>query len=333
MEIGFLENVIKRPDGILEISGWARAGSVEVALHDAADPESALLVLSVRPDRHRPDVPDAPTAGFQITIAPELLRALPQDVALVPSAEGQPLSILPGCDPVAHGGSHSTDGLRQALADGLRWNRKSGGLHLPIAHWSDARRTATLDLLEDVAQASQHEFSPAHGTLLGIVRSGSLLPHDDDVDMAAYIEADSLDEFVARWAATLAKTAQNLDLDVIFPDDLFHPAIVRGEVGIDCWPVWMRNDGTFVDVHAAGRLDDCTLLESVLEGRIVRIPRAATRLLEHCYGPRYLVPDPAWRPERSRSDEDRFREAIAFREAVNRQMLRHVTITRRQTLS
>ena len=329
MEIGFLENVLERPDGLCEISGWTRARSVEIALCDRAFPDEVLLVLSVRPDRHRPDIPDVPAAGFQITLAPDVLQLLPRDVAVVPSAEGHPLRVLESCNPIVHGASETGEGLQRTLASGLRWNRKSGGLYLPIARWSEDKKAATLDLLEDVARASEHALSPAHGTLLGIVRSGRFLPHDDDVDMAAYVRAASLEEFVARWAVVVATAAQTLELDVIFPDDLFHPAIVRGEVGIDCWPVWVRDDGSFVDVHAAGHLDDFTLIESVLEGRTVRIPRAATRLLEHCYGPSYLVPDPAWRPERSFSDSDRYRQARVFRDSVNREMIRHVTVVRR----
>jgi len=331
LEIGFLENVIERPDGMLEINGWSRAHSVEVALFCEAEPEDALVILSVRPDRHRPDVADVPAAGFQITIAPDLLRLLPDPTTLVPSAAGEPLRILSGCNAEVKGTAASTDALRRELAGGLRWNRKSGGLYLPISHWGEQRKSAGLDLLDDVARASQNALSPANGTLLGIIRSGSLLPHDDDLDMAAYIHAESLTEFVAKWAQILATTAESAGLDVLFHDDLFHPLIARGQSAIDCWPVWVRSDGTFVDVHAAGELDDFTLIESVLEGRVVQIPRSSTRLLEHCYGTDYLVPDPAWRPECAYSNEDRFQQAYAFREAVNREMLRHLTVTRRNS--
>ena len=333
LEIGFLENVIERPDGMLEINGWSRAPSVEVALFSEVDPDDALVILSVRPDRHRPDIADVPTAGFQITIAPDLLCLLPARTTLVPSAAGQPLRVLPDCNTVVKGTAASTDAIRCEVAGGLRWNRKSGGLYLPILHWGEERRSATLDLLEEVARASSNALSPANGTLLGVIRSGSLLPHDDDLDMAAYIHAESLTDFVAKWAQILATTAESAGLDVRFHDDLFHPLIARGQNAIDCWPVWVRSDGTFVDVHAAGELDDFTLIESVLEGRVVRIPRAATRLLEHCYGTDYLVPDPAWRPERAYSNDERFQQAYAFRDAVNREMIRHVTVTRRHVVS
>jgi len=298
---------------------------VTVALR-SAQIQNGPLLLTVQPDVPRSDLAGEPRAGFHVRIAPQLIDLLPRDTTVEVLADSYPLPAFGvGHDRITGG---STDGtmLDELLDTGWRWHPKSGQLYLPIAAWSDERRNATLDLLVDVGEVSQGRLSAACGTLLGTIRNGSLIPHDDDVDVAAHIAASSLEEFVTEWVGIIRATANALDLECRFHDDLFHPFLYRGQAHLDCWPVWLQPGGGYLDTHAQGRLASFSLTRAVLEGRAIWIPQQSTEILEHCYGPDYLTPNPSWRPERQYSTHDRFRAAVAFREQINQRMKKHLRL-------
>ena len=326
MDIGFVENVVEQPNGSLLISGWARAASVEIALVWEHRPEQPVLLLSVRPDIRRDDIPDVPSAGFQVLVGNEVRSLLPPSISIAASADGELLPALPGANLRFNGQSDAPADLEEQLRAGFRWHRKTGQWYLPIAAWPESRRTATIALLAEVVTASERMITPAKGTLLGILRSGTLLPHDDDVDAAAYLYADSIEELVGRWSALIASTARLIGARISFADDLFHALLIRGDAFIDCWPVWLRHDGSFIDVHGPGTIADTTPMAAVLDQREMWIPRRSSELLEHAFGREFLTPDPSWRAESLGCDEVRRAAGAQFRAAFNSAMVPRVTV-------
>lgn len=324
---GFLERLAILDDGSLVVSGWARAERVEIALSETDSPETPFLLLVADCDLAREDIPQFANPGFSVSLAPALLRLLPHDTRVAASAGGLPLPPLNGCEPRIAGGSPDTGDLACQLAAGMRWSRKTGDLYLPISNWEPGRAARSLDLLADICRASEQRLTPCYGTLLGIIRHGTLIPHDDDLDAAAYIAAESVSDLVSQWVQIVSETARAVGARCRFADDLFHVLLHREEgASIDCWPVWLRRDGSFVDVHAAGSASDFSLMPTTVEGRRVWIPRHSAALLEHCYGPTYLLPSTSWRPEHSYSDDPRVAAARDFRSAVNRAMTSQVTL-------
>ena len=324
--VGFVEVVANEADGAYTVAGWTAAPSINVVLAHGRHPKTPLVEFDVVPDRPRIDLPSLVAPGFVVRIGAALLNLLPAGTEIQVSAGGTPLSVLAGVQTVLAGRSESPAQLLSALGRGMCWNAKTGNLHLPIAAWTDERRSATLDLLVDVVEESHQLLTPTYGTLLGIARSGALIPHDNDVDAASFIPADSIEELADRWAAVIRNVASRTNARVTFADDLFHVLLRREDALIDCWPIWVRRDGTFVDTHAVGRLADLSLIDSVLEGRHVPILRETTSFLAHCYGPNFLTPNPSWQPERLWDADDRYREAIAFRTLTNEALARRVTL-------
>jgi len=324
--IGFVESVLPQPNGAVAIVGWTSASTLDIVLSDQRAPLIPLLSFTIRPDGLRPDVTHLPHPGFYALIGPGLLALLPPFTEIRVSAGAHELPTLGGDRFTVTGTSTSRDVLDQRLREGCRWHNKTGDLYLPIGAWPQHQWAATLDLLHDLTEASGQALLPTYGTLLGIARNRSLIPHDDDVDAGSFIRATTIDELADRWATMLVDVANRTGSRAAFSDDLFHVWLIRGDAGVDCWPIWVHNDGSFVDVHAEGRLDDFGSTEATLEGRTVWIPRQTAQLLAHCYGPDYLEPNPSWRPERVRVQHERYTAAFEFREQMNRAMVQRVTI-------
>lgn len=132
------------------------------------------------------------------------------------------------------------------------------------------------------------------GTLLGVVRDGRLIDHDDDIDLAVVLKSGSAVEAAEEWKALRS----DLQAMGIFDDESTNnPAIykLKPEDGceIDLFPAWIEAGRVFVYPHTFGELTegDVLPLESCgVSGR--PIPAAAEKMLALNYGDGWRQPDP-----------------------------------------
>lgn len=184
---------------------------------------------------------------------------------------------------------------------------KWGNLGVPLAGVAADGTTRLLDrterLLADLAGLGIQAYI-CSGTLLGAVRSGRLLPHDDDVDLG-YLAPDSDPSDLALGGLRLQRGLERLGylvvrhshahLQILFllPDGSI-------EHYIDIFTAFLR-DGEFSQPFAMRggvlRTDMLPLGEVELEGRRFPAPARPEAWLEACYGPGWRTPDPAFRFE------------------------------------
>ena len=134
------------------------------------------------------------------------------------------------------------------------------------------------------------------GTLLGAARQGSFLAHDNDIDIAVIIDANS--EAKASWELikfyhVLSKL---LPRPVItsFKSPVLKTCLENG-VRIDIFPAWFSNENLYVWPHTYGefRKNDVLPLETLsLEKIAFPVPRNFSDMLAINYGASWKTPDP-----------------------------------------
>ena len=135
------------------------------------------------------------------------------------------------------------------------------------------------------------------GTLLGIIREGGLIGHDDDVDLAVVLKANTPEAAAAEWQ-TLTQTL--IAHDLIEPNQQNDPAIVKlrfdGATEIDLFPAWQQDGRFFVYPYSNGDvpaeavfpLQSCAVTGQPL-------PADPQEMLTQNYGPNWPKPDPLFK--------------------------------------
>jgi hypothetical protein len=138
----------------------------------------------------------------------------------------------------------------------------------------------------------------AYGTLLGAVREGDFLAHDDDVDMLTPIRATSLEagramlgdlhERIAAQGWSVHRPGGGMNFHVRDPETGLH---------IDVFPMIVGRDKTSLHMEKMViRPIDTTLLlpsaEQTFKGAAVRVPADPEGFLEERYGATWRTPDP-----------------------------------------
>jgi hypothetical protein len=147
------------------------------------------------------------------------------------------------------------------------------------------------------------------GTLLGLVREGSAIADDDDVDLAVLLRSSSLRDVAEEWNALRIRLGE---VGLLKPGfdirSMTHCKVaVHGGVKVDLFPAWVSDDRVFVWPHTHGELPAAALLplgQREVAGLSVAVPSDPEAMLEINYGPDWRVPDPtfrfAWRDARAR---------------------------------
>lgn len=181
---------------------------------------------------------------------------------------------LDGVTMAVHG--FGTDRFAEADHDAI-W----ADLNKIIAYFEDAGHTVFLN----------------SGTLLGMVRDGKLIDHDDDIDLAIMLEAKNQVRVAHEWR-DLRDKLQKDGILLPKPGRLggIHTLKTAGGFSVDLFPGWIRKGRVFVYPHTKGEL---------LEGEVfplkpcpisgAPIPAEPAKMLALNYGPGWETPDPHYR--------------------------------------
>ena len=153
------------------------------------------------------------------------------------------------------------------------------------------------DLAEVIARlnGAGHKVFINSGTLLGAVREGAFLGHDDDIDLGL-IMSSSKDSDVAReLVATYRRLSAALDLPI---KTSFNGPVLKiklpSDVVVDLFPTWVRDSRVYVWPHTFGELDKEDLLPLAtqsLHGVDMPAPADPEKMLALNYGEGWRTPD------------------------------------------
>ena len=295
------------------ISGWAIDSTTDkpVILDIHAN---GILITQIRADKHRPDLEKVKSDGccaFEFHIAPSLRKLLPIDCVLTVSTQEKILSFVPG-DSVEKtpttelsitGESENADALKASLEQGRIIN-KNGEVVMPISGrgpaWTDRAISDLCGLSTVFSELFGQPLCLAYGALLGLIRDGKLIGHDDDVD-AIYISKESDPQRVAEEVQAMVKklNEQGIEASTVGNGQMH----VVGEYGviIDVFSSWINKDrfNLYFTLYQSEvtTADIFPLQEVEFEGYPVNIPANPEAVLEAIYGSGWSKPDPhfQWR--------------------------------------
>lgn len=172
------------------------------------------------------------------------------------------------------------------------------GLQLPFAHRDQDEVADDLIALFDLLKSLGYDAFINSGTLLGAVREGQFLGHDDDADLAVHLEGDTdadminaLDQLCGALNASgkLRRPAWYQKNGPILK------VLVGSGVEVDLFPLWFRDGRAYIWPHTFGELtrdDIFPLGTQMLCGKPMPAPKDAEKMLALNYGEGWRHPDP-----------------------------------------
>lgn len=154
------------------------------------------------------------------------------------------------------------------------------------------------ETLNSFVKFLSQEYGPSFlvsGSLLGLVREGRLLPHDDDLDIAILLPATNANEAAKQWVAIRHDLEHrgmlNEPVMAMMNPPILKPTRVGG-IPIDLFPAWVEEGKMFIYPHTYGELkrSDVFPLKNDAPTRAA-IPRYPEKMLAINYGPDWRIPD------------------------------------------
>lgn len=183
------------------------------------------------------------------------------------------------------------------------------GFQTPFKSLDRAASATELKRLSDGLFELGYQHFINSGTLLGSVRDGDFIGHDDDIDLGVFISGGTIPErYRALYELRTKLTARFPDYEVWFSQG--GPIVkVQFPAGltVDLFIAWVADRKVYVWPHTYGDLtedDVFPLGSSPLQGIDFPAPRNADKMLSVNYGPNWRVPDPnfvfSWRDAKIR---------------------------------
>lgn len=279
------------------ISGWvAPAGDANPDVLIKVNGLEVARTVASKPTRHDGVIRNY---GFSRVIG-ELWKYLgPQD-AVTFECGGETLPIAGYGFTYFHGeGAESKfDELAEAVGKGYIFDKK-GHLGVPLhkrGRWLRLFFSVYAKLRQELIEKFGYEPFVAYGTLLGAIRQGDFLNHDNDVDLV-YISKHTDPVQVRIEYVAICRHLIDLGYRGLLTK---HGFAIKSPVRVDLNFAWFNPQGMF---QASFGYHGPELKFSRDFGRMkrarlgkyrVRVPRNSEAILEHLYGPGWKVPDPGF---------------------------------------
>lgn len=289
------------------VSGWC----VDTKSKEPVSVElyvDSVRLMAAPANAYRHDIRKAmrrPFAGFDLPISSALRRLLPHGSVMKVVANGVSLEVLSQCNPLIDNPAvTSLEALRDKLDAGYIITPKYGRIFLPIKERIAEKgwMTQALESIEAggriFQEATGKQLFIGYGTLLGFVRSGDFIEHDDDVDLCFLADADgwegAFEEFM-QIVGDLRARGERIGIDSAIQ---FH-WYLKG-IALDVFMGWMEGKRlNMYNVHGVlPRSRMFPLRQQRLKGAHVWVPKEPEAMLALIYGEGWRIPDPnfQWQP-------------------------------------
>lgn len=194
------------------------------------------------------------------------------------------------------------DAFRRRLAQVLHpYDLCQHGLKLPFRNRDAARDAQCLsEFITTLADLGYASFINS-GTLLGAVREGQFVGHDDDFDVAVVLRADGPDQAIGEFYR-LFEALQALDRYEIRPLERTNSPIMKilmrndmdHDPHYDLFPAWLIDGKFHIWPYCSGSLleSDVLPLETrTIAGTALPVPRDSEKALALNYGQDWRIPD------------------------------------------
>ena len=141
-----------------------------------------------------------------------------------------------------------------------------------------------------------YEYFVNSGSLLGLTREGGLIEHDDDIDLAVILNAQTEADAIAEWRQVRDRLSELGFVDDENDGNYVCKLRRLSGVMIDLFPAWIEAGKVYVYPYSYGDLDEKDLRPlAKCATTDLPVPANAAAVLAQNYGATWQEPDPYFR--------------------------------------